>query len=127
MFVDDDENICKFLKSALIKCGGFYVDVAGSVSEAVWKFTENHYDVLITDINMPDVSGYFLIKHVKKYFSHCRIIAVSADPSSLGEAKALGASVLLPKPFSVTEIIEQLSFIKSVKSGSGGGGDYVVG
>lgn len=113
LFVDDDESIRKFLRSALIKYGDFYVDIAESVSEAVWQFTENHYDILITDINMPDVSGYFLIKHVKKYFSHCKIVAISADPSSLDEAKALGASVCLTKPFSVTEIMEHLSFIKS--------------
>ena len=107
MIVDDDENVREFLKATL-KSDHSVVDTAASVSDAIWKFTENHYDVLITDINMPETSGHFLISHVKKYFLHCRIVAISGDYSALNKAKELGASVCITKPFSVTELMEHL-------------------
>ncbi|MFA5780337.1 MAG: response regulator [Elusimicrobiota bacterium] len=108
LIVDDNADVCRFLSSAVLKYDHSVVDTAVSVTDAIWKFTENHYDVLITDINMPEVSGHFLINHVKKYFSECKIIAISSDHLALEDAKKFGAAVCLTKPFSVTELMEHL-------------------
>ena len=108
LIVDDEESIRAFLSKAILKYDHSVVDTAVSVSDAIWKFTENHYDILITDINMPEVSGHFLISHVKKYFSECNIIAISSDHLALEDAKKFGAFSCITKPFSVTELMKHL-------------------
>jgi len=108
LIVDDEENIRKFLSKAILKYDHSVVETAVSVSDAIWKFTENHYDVLITDINMPETSGHFLIQHIKKYFPECKIIAISADHLALEDAKKFGAFTCITKPFTISDVLTNL-------------------
>ena len=109
LIVDDNEGIRCALRKALRKYDNNYVDSSDSVSDAAKKFEKNRYDVLITDINMPETSGIVLIRHIKDSFPDCKIIAISAEGGQLDAAKKSGASFCLLKPFSISEVLEKIA------------------
>ncbi|MDD5687315.1 MAG: response regulator [Elusimicrobia bacterium] len=112
LIVDDEKGILDFLSKAIIKGNCGIVETTSSVTDAIWKFAESPYgspyNILITDMKMPDKSGIFLIRHVKIFFPNCKIIAMSSDNSSLEEARKFGASACLLKPFNISDVVEQL-------------------
>lgn len=108
LIVDDEESIRNILTRMMLGFGCSIVETTNSISDAIWKFSEKHYDVLITDVNMPDTSGLFLVRHVKEFFSDCKIIAISGDYAILEDAKKLGAACCIVKPFTSSEVMETL-------------------
>ncbi len=76
LIIDDDEQFNLMLKSALaIK--GYDVDTASNGKEAMALYQSNVYDVIITDIIMPNVDGYEVILNLRRMGMADRIIAVS--------------------------------------------------
>ncbi|MBO7412735.1 MAG: response regulator [Fibrobacter sp.] len=76
LIIDDDEQFNLMLKSALtIK--GYNVDTASNGKEAKALYQSNVYDVIITDIIMPNVDGYEVILDLRRMGMGDRIIAVS--------------------------------------------------
>ena len=76
LIIDDDEQFNLMLKSALaIK--GYDVDTASNGKEAMALYQSNVYDVIITDIIMPNVDGYEVILDLRRMGMGDRIIAVS--------------------------------------------------
>ena len=76
LIIDDDEQFNLMLKSALtIK--GYHVDTASNGKEAKALYQSNVYDVIITDIIMPNVDGYEVILDLRRMGMGDRIIAVS--------------------------------------------------
>ena len=76
LIIDDDEQFNLMLKSALtIK--GYDVDTASNGKEAKALYQSNVYDVIITDIIMPNVDGYEVILDLRRMGMGDRIIAVS--------------------------------------------------
>ena len=76
LIIDDDEQFNLMLKSALtIK--GYNVDTASNGKEAKALYQSNVYDVIITDIIMPNVDGYEVILNLRRMGMADRIIAVS--------------------------------------------------
>lgn len=108
LVVDDEKEIRDFLMKVILKNGGYIVETVSSVREAVKKFSENNYNILITDINMPEISGFCLIGYVKKKFHDCKVIAMSAEGAQLEAAEKTGASFCLTKPFMISEIMEKI-------------------
>lgn len=108
LIVDDNKDIRKFLSKVILKYNHSVVETVPSVSDALEKFAKESYNTVITDINMPEVSGLTLIRHVKTFFPDCRIMAMSADNTLLREAKDMGASICLLKPFEISEIMKNL-------------------
>ncbi len=108
LVVGDKEDIGIFLNKATFKCDRHIVETVSSVLDAIYKFSENHYNILITNINMPEFSGFFLIRYVKTFFPECKVIAMSADPSLLEDARKIGICNCLLKPFTISEVMEKV-------------------
>ncbi|MBN1383390.1 MAG: response regulator [Elusimicrobia bacterium] len=116
LIVDDDKSILSFLEKAILKFNSLnIVKRADSVSGAIQELLKNYYDILITDINIPDESGFYLIEYTKKNFPNCKIIAMSGEPSLLRDAKRLKLEGYLSKPFSVLKLAEELKIIDGKK------------
>ena len=65
ILVVDDEPVLRDLTSGALKRAGYHVDTAKDGAEA-WEILQQHgYDLLITDYNMPGLSGVELIKNVR--------------------------------------------------------------
>lgn len=77
LLVDDDYSLRLTLSLAL-KSQGFQVESAGNALEALNMVKSNYYEWVISDINMPHMNGWELVKLAKKEQPQLRFILISA-------------------------------------------------
>lgn len=119
--VDDDHRLAE-LVGRYLESLGYAVRVTSTGREAVSLVTSWPADLLISDINMPDMDGIEVLIQVRKV-SAAPVIAISGGglfPKELllGNADKLGAAALLTKPFHLAELA---SLVESVLGASGTG------
>src|SRR5215468_4124315 len=100
LLVEDDQDT-RFALGMLFELEGFEVVTATDGQEAYLKATSEQPDLIVTDINMPNVSGLDLIRLIKgnNKLAGVPIIAMSAvDRQYLGRAIEFGAAAVCQKP-----------------------------
>jgi DNA-binding NtrC family response regulator len=105
LIVDDDIHVLELLKRHL-QSMQYYTFKAVSVKEALSILKSNRIDLLITDIKMPDVDGFELMKYVCEHYPSMPILVVSGYVSAK-EALEMGKSGVidyLVKPFTKDEL-----------------------
>ncbi|MEO0124345.1 MAG: response regulator [candidate division WOR-3 bacterium] len=105
LVVDDEITVCKSIASALEDLD-YIVDMALSGEEATFKHNNNHYDLIVADLMMPDITGIELLKRVKTITPDVQFILVTGYPSikTAVEAIKFGAFDYIPKPFTPDEL-----------------------
>ena len=76
LILDDNLTVCLMLKSWLVK-RGFTVDTATNVTEAKQKVKLQLFDLILSDIRMPDADGFSFLSWVKKYDSGILVIMMT--------------------------------------------------
>jgi CheY-like chemotaxis protein len=107
LLVEDDEDACRALMQ-LFQMEGFEVTSAGDGKEAYRKAAARRPDIIVTDINLPGVSGFELIELIKNDLglASVPIIAMSAiDHKQLERAIELGAVAAYPKPIEFEQFL----------------------
>jgi two-component system, chemotaxis family, chemotaxis protein CheY len=103
LIVEDSKAIRSLIRISLEEAGDFYAEEAGSGFEALKMLPTRKFDLIITDINMPDINGLELIGFVKanQAFKEIPLIIVSTEKSEQDRKRgmALGASAYIVKPF----------------------------
>jgi two-component system chemotaxis response regulator CheY len=104
LIVEDSPTMRSLLASSLEGLGGSVkVTEVASGFEALRQLPRERYDLVITDINMPDINGLELISFVKgnEAYRDIPLIIVSTEGAERDRAKglALGADAYLVKPF----------------------------
>ncbi|MEX2336641.1 MAG: response regulator [Fulvivirga sp.] len=109
LVVDDEVEICLLLSGMLRKMG-FGTEYAHSVSEGIEKVSENDFDVIFLDLNLPDGLGFHLIPKVKLENPNSKIVIISAYDGNIERerASAEGAHFFIPKPFNKKMIVNAL-------------------
>ena len=101
LIVEDDEKVRKVLTMRL-EVAGYKVMVAEDGKEAMNLIDQNHLELVLCDIEMPEMTGLELLKAVRQQYSATAlpIIMVSGSHSSdaIVEALNLGANDFVPKP-----------------------------
>ena len=103
LVIDDAPHIRTVLTEYLL-LEGHTVDSAGNGNEGLRLFGLNHYDLVITDVVMPEKDGLEVLTALKQKVSAVRIIVMSGgaarlDPQLLlTTAQAMGADRVIPKP-----------------------------
>lgn len=99
LIVDDDLTICLMLKSWLLK-NNYKVVTTSEVNEAKQLVRDNPFDLILSDINMPDIDGLSFLTWVKRYDSDILVIMMTgyAEIESVVEAMKLGAADYISKP-----------------------------
>ena len=105
LIVDDEIHVCASIAKALESIG-YLVDTVLSGEEALKKQGENRYDLIITDLMMPGISGMELLESLKKNDPAIRVIMITGYPSTKSTVTAIksGAVDYLPKPFTPDEL-----------------------
>jgi two-component system response regulator AtoC len=105
LIIDDEENIRKYLGHSLAK-DGFDVSTARYGKEGLNLLIQKHIDVVLLDLNLPDINGLEVLKELKRVDVQSVIIIITAygDISSAVEAIKLGAYDYLTKPFDTEDI-----------------------
>ena len=108
LIVEDSKATREFLASAVEILDGIEVFQSESGFEALKMLPRHRFDLIITDINMPDINGLELVNFVKKnpQYRHTPLFIVSTESSEQDRARglALGASEYLTKPFAPEEL-----------------------
>ncbi len=116
LLVDDDVDILELLQRHL-KSLDYHTYKAVSVKEALHILKDTFIDLLITDIQMPEVDGLKLIKFADEHYPKMPKLVITGYPSVDGalEVIKLGATDYLTKPFTKEEL--KLAVQKSLGSG----------
>jgi len=111
LVVDDHPMVLEGMRSMLAQISfANLIGVASNAWEAIEKIKEQLPDIVLTDINMPDVSGIELAEKIKKEFPSVKIVAMSTfkERSYISKMVLNGATGYLVKSASKEEIEEAL-------------------
>ncbi len=106
ILIVDDEKGMRDLLSIMLKNEGYKVDAAESAGKARDLIARGAYDLVISDISMPDGSGVDVLRTARETQPDCLVILITAYASteSAIEALKLGAYDYIIKPFDVEEL-----------------------
>lgn len=113
LVVDDEELICWSLKRTFEKHAGHSVCCVYTGSDAIQKIMENQYDVVITDLKLPDVNGRELVRKIKDLGIDTPVIVISSYFSEdiLNDVVKQGVVRCINKPFQIEDILNNVEHI----------------
>jgi CheY-like chemotaxis protein len=103
--VEDHANTAEGLKKFL-KAVGYEVFVATDMTSALWLATSVQFDLLLSDLGLPDGTGWELLKQLNAEQRQIRAIAISAHntPEDIKQSAEAGFVEHLAKPISPTNL-----------------------
>jgi len=106
ILVVDDEKLLRDLLIKILTREGYQVDTAEDGEDAMEKLRHHRYHLLVSDIKMPRLNGYELLKEVKQKYPDMAVIMMTAygDSFSVKDSLLLGADEYITKPFKSFEI-----------------------
>jgi two-component system copper resistance phosphate regulon response regulator CusR len=111
LLVFDDDPVAREAICAMLECGGHQVIAGQCGADAGRQALALSYDLLVTDLIMPDVDGWDLIRLLRANRPRTPILAISAGSSAIPQQAALrlgeglGADVVLAKPVTKAELL----------------------
>lgn len=109
LVVDDEPSIRSTLSIFLVNAG-YQVDEAENAVVAKKLFDAEPYDIVVTDIIMPKMSGIELMEYIRKHDSQCRILIMTGDASveTATRAVKVGANGYLNKPILKSDFLLEI-------------------
>jgi two-component system, chemotaxis family, chemotaxis protein CheY len=110
LIVEDSATTRALIRAVIEDMGDFNIVEAGSGFEALKLLPTQEFNLVVTDVNMPDINGLELIHFIKSNprYSHIPLIIVSTERSEEDKKRgiALGAMSYITKPFKAQELQE---------------------
>ena len=105
ILIVDDEEIIRDLLAEVLE--DYMISLACDGKEAIDKLKESKYDLVITDLRMPNVPGEEVVKFARETYPGTRGIVISAYSSlhTVSQSITNGACAFLSKPFSIKELM----------------------
>ena len=119
LMVEDDERIQTVLFKALMATNLFYIDLVNDGALVFEQVTNNAYDVILMDVDLPNIPGDHLTKLIRdfpfKNIKNIPIIGITANAfeENINDYLNIGMNAVVPKPFDLQELVETvLKFLK---------------
>ena len=111
LVVDDEAPVRDMIKKGLSQMGGYHVEVAKNGLEAIEKIEKDVFDLVLTDLKMPEMDGLELLKTLKGIRPEVVVILITAYGSieTAVEAMRLGANDYITKPIDLNELLIHIS------------------
>lgn len=109
MVIDDNQDICRFLKAHLPE-SGFEVEVVHTGQDGINALTLSECDILILDLNLPDMTGEDVINHLREAGRSLPVIVFTVVSDTQSKVRLLnsGADDYMVKPFSFEELTARM-------------------
>ncbi len=106
ILIVDDESTMRGLLEKILAREGYQMYTACNGVAALEQLSERRFDIVISDMKMPEMGGFELLKHIKKEYPGVGVIMMTAygDTYSVKDALLLGADEYITKPFKSYEI-----------------------
>lgn len=106
VLIVDDEYLIRYSLQKLMEHEGYSAITAGSGREALLQLGSCRPDIVILDVNLPDVNGLALLKTIKENHPSATVIVVTGCPEKQGRIDALGMGALdyLEKPVNLDSL-----------------------
>jgi len=120
LLVEDNEINLEIMQSQLVSLG-YQVDTAINGKQALIKFQKKNYDIILTDLEMPEMDGYALAAEIRQIEENSKepmpILAVTASDFDLTKERAisLGFNGYMLKPFEIDVLEKKLASIICAK------------
>ncbi len=115
LIIDDEEDIRSII-SEFCEIFGVYTIIAENGKEGIEKYKQEKCDLIFTDIKMPDMDGFQLVKMIREFDSDVPIVICSGfiDDNNKKKIFDCGANSYIEKPFklqNLKNILQQYSII----------------
>ena len=119
LIVDDEELICWSLKHSFEKEKGYQVNCAYTGNDALQKLNEDQYDIVITDLNLPDVKDFEIVQKIRNVSSGTPVIVISAHLSDpfFDDVMMQGVYKCINKPFEIDDVLVKVKEAVDYKIG----------
>jgi two-component system alkaline phosphatase synthesis response regulator PhoP len=110
VLVVDDNDCIREVLTALLSHKGYRCESAANGREAIEKVAQDHFDVVITDVHMPEMDGITLTRELTLRFSDLPVMIMTGqlDDHCRESAFTAGAREVLGKPFEIAELMVRL-------------------
>ncbi len=118
VLIIDDEKILVDMFEMILSRFGYDVHIAQNGEEGIRLFESMDYDLVITDVIMPEMDGNFVARYIRNSKSYIPVIGMTGTP---GYAEKERFDEILTKPFSVETLVKSVErFVNSevVKTGA---------
>ena len=106
----DDSRTMRDMVTHTLQGAGFNVITAGDGEEAMRLLAGHQIDLILTDLNMPEMDGFGLIEQVRASAKHkfvpILMLTTESDQQKKDRGKALGATGWIVKPFNPEKLIQ---------------------
>ena len=106
LVIDDELPIAELLMEAL-QLGGHQVEITGSGDEGIEMIGQAAFDLVLTDLDMPGMSGWEVARRVKEISPGTPVMLVTGWSESISDEQMseAGVNALVHKPFEIKELL----------------------
>jgi two-component system OmpR family response regulator len=119
ILVVEDEDAIRDLVATALRFTGFPVSTAASGREAIAEARNERFDLLVLDVNLPDLDGYGILRRLRADGNRVAVIFLTArdDPSDIRTGFTSGGDDYITKPFSLEELMLRIDAVLRRTSG----------
>lgn len=110
LIVDDEPDMLHLLKRSLESDLDCRIETAGSGNSALQILSQDHFDLVLTDIKMPEMDGLELLEHIRQDMPDLTVVMMTGHGSIESAVKAMqnGAYDFITKPFDLDALVVRL-------------------
>jgi len=119
ILVIEDESLVRQSYDDMLNFFGYNVESVSNGREGMLRITKNDYDIVVTDLNMPEMNGIDVLKYIKKKKPYIEVIVITgyATLENAIEAMKVGAYDYFAKPIDIEHVRIVLSkCVKQIQS-----------
>jgi len=123
ILVAEDEDMLRDMLTLILKDEGYHVDSASNGKEAWQQLNDKHYDLLASDLFMPEMNGFELIEKCKQEFPAIKLLLFSgggkeldAEPGSKiikFQGETTTVDLFLKKPYDLMDLLNNIENLLS--------------
>ena len=111
VLIVDDEISIRTILGQMLKKSDFEAEVANDGVEALKKLKTSPFDIVVSDINMPNMDGVALLKKIKETYPNIPVVFITAfgKDKIIIEAMKVGLADFIEKPFKMDAVISTIN------------------